>query len=43
MVSVPTALSKLSDAVKNEVVKKDVRDKLVKKVNTIDTSGLVKK
>ena len=39
-------LSKLSDAVKNEVVKKTVYDQLVKKVNAIetnDTSNLVKK
>ena len=36
-------LSKLSDAVKNDVVKKDVYDKLVAKVNSIDTSGFVLK
>ena len=36
-------LSKLSDVVKNDVVKKDVYDKLVAKVNNIDTSGFVLK
>ena len=36
---VPVDLSKLSDVVKNDVVKKDVYDKLVAKVNNIDTSG----
>ena len=36
-------MSKLSDVVKNEVVKKTVCDKLVAKVNNIDTSGLVLK
>ena len=40
---VPTDLSKLSNAVKNDVVKKDVYDKLVAKVNSIDTSGFVLK
>ena len=39
----PTDLSKLSNAVKNDVVKKDVYDKLVTKVNNIDTSGFVLK
>ena len=38
LVSVPIKLSKLSYAVKNDVVKKTVYDKLVAKVNTIDTS-----
>ena len=38
---VPTDLSKLSNVVKNDVVKKDVYDKLVTKVNNIDTSGFV--
>ena len=33
----------MSDAVKNEVVKKTVCDKLVAKVNNIDTSGFVLK
>ena len=35
---VPVDLSKLSDAVKNDVAKKTVYDKLVAKVNNIDTS-----
>ena len=39
---VPVDLSKLSDVVKN-VVKKTVYDKLVAKVNSIDTSGFVLK
>ena len=41
LVPVPADLSKLSDAVKNDVVKKDVYDKLVTKVNNIDTTGFV--
>ena len=36
-------LSNLSNVVKNDVVKKTVYDKLVKKFNDIDISGLVKK
>ena len=40
---VPVDLSKLSDAVKNDVVKKAVYDKLVAKVNNIDTSEFVLK
>ena len=36
-------MSKLSNAVKNGVVKKDVYDKLVTTVNNIDTSGFVLK
>ena len=36
-------LSKLSDIVKNDVVKKTVYDKLVSKVNSIDTSAFFKK
>ena len=40
LVSVPVDLSKLSDVVKNDVVKKAVYDKLVAKVNSIDTSRL---
>ena len=36
-------LSKLSDIVKNDVVKKTVYDKLVAKVNSIDTSAFVLK
>ena len=35
---VPVDLSKLSDAVKNDVVKKAVYNKLVAKVNNIDTT-----
>ena len=40
---VPVDLSKLSDAVKNDVVKQIVYDKLVAKVNNIDTSDFVLK
>ena len=43
LVPVPVDLSKLSDVVKNDVVKKDVYDKLVAKVNHIDTNGFVLK
>ena len=43
LVPVPTDLSKLSNVVKNDVVKKTVYDKLVIKVNNIDTSGFVLK
>ena len=39
LVPVPVDLSKISDVVKNDVVKKIVHDKLVAKVNSIDTSG----
>ena len=39
----PVDLSKLSDVVKNDVVKKTVYDKLVAKVNSIDTSRFVLK
>ena len=42
LVPIPVDLSKLSDVVKN-VVKKDEYDKLVTKVNNIDTSGFVLK
>ena len=42
LVPVPVDLSKLSDVVKNDV-KKNVYDKLVTKVNNIDTSGFVLK
>ena len=38
LVAVLTDLSKLSNVVKNDVVKKTVLDKLVAKVNAIDTS-----
>ena len=41
--TIPVDLSKLSNVVKNDVVKKTVYDKLVAKVDNIDTSGLVKK
>ena len=41
LVPVPVGLSKLSNVVKNDVVKKTVYDKLVAKVNNIDTSGFV--
>ena len=41
MSSVPTDLSELSNVVKNNVVKKNVYDKLVTKVNNINTSGFV--
>ena len=40
---VPVDLSKLSDVVKNGVVKKTVYDKLVAKVDNIDTSDFVLK
>ena len=36
-------MSKLSNLVKNEVVKKTVYDKLVARVNKIDASGFVLK
>ena len=36
-------MSKLSDVVKNDVREKTVYDKLVEKVNKIDTSGFVLK
>ena len=42
LLPVPVDLSKLSDVVKKDV-KKPVYDKLVKKVNNIDTSGFVLK
>ena len=41
--SVSVDLSKLSNLVKNDVLKKDVYNKLVAKVNNIDTSGFVLK
>ena len=40
---VPNDLAKLSNVVKNDVVKKTVYDKLVAKVNSIDTTGFVLK
>ena len=39
LVPVPVDLSKLSDVVKNDVVKKAVYDKPVAKVNNIDITG----
>ena len=41
--TIPTDLSKLSDLVKNDVVKKTDYNKLVAKVDNINTNGLVKK
>ena len=43
LVTVPVDLSKLSNTVKNDVVKKTVYDKLVAKVNNIDISTFVLK
>ena len=43
LVPVPTDLSKLCNVLKNKVVKKDVNDKLVTKVNNIGTSDFVLK
>ena len=40
---VPVDLSKLSDVVKNDVVKKDVYNKLAAKVDNINTSGFALK
>ena len=40
---VPVDLSTLSDAVKNDVVKKDVDNKFVAKVDNINTSDFVLK
>ena len=41
--AVSADLSKLSNVVNNEVVKKTVHDRLVAKVNSIDTSGFALK
>ena len=41
LVPVPVGLIKLSDVAKNDVVKKTVYDKLVEKVNKIDTGGFL--
>ena len=41
--TVPVDLSKLSNVVKNEVIKKDEYNKLVNKVNNIETSGFLLK
>ena len=43
LVPVPVDLSKLSDVVKNDVVKKTIYDILVTKVKSIDASGFVLK
>ena len=43
LVPVPVDLSKLSDLVKNDVIKKDVCNKLVAKVDNINASGFVLK
>ena len=43
LVTFPADLSTLSDVLKNDAVKKDVYDKLVAKVDNIDTSGFVLK
>ena len=43
LATVPVDLSKLSNVIKNDFIKKTVYDKLVAKVNNIDTSDLVKK
>ena len=43
LATVPVDLSKLSNVVENDVVKKTVYEKLVARVDNIDTSGLVKK
>ena len=41
LVPVPVDLSKLSNVLKNEVVKKTLYDKLATKVKNIDTSGFI--
>ena len=43
LVPVPVNLSKLSDVLKNDVVKKNADDKLVARLNNIDTGGFVLK
>ena len=43
MTLAPNDLAKLSNVVKDDVVKKTVYDKLVAKVNNIDTTGIVLK
>ena len=43
LVPVPADLSKLSDVVKNDVIKKAEYNKLVNKVNNIDTSRFILK
>ena len=43
LVPIPVDLSKLSDVLKNNVVKKNVYNKLVAKVDNTDTSGFALK
>ena len=43
LVPVPVDVSKLSDVVKNDVIKKALYDKLVAKVNNIDSSAFALK
>ena len=43
LVPVPVDLSKLSDVVKNDVAKKTEYNKLVAKVDNVDTTNFVKK
>ena len=43
LVSIPVDLSKLSDVVKNDLVKKTEYNKLVTKVDNIDTTDFLKK
>ena len=43
LIPIPAELSKLRNVVKNDVVKKDVYNRLVTKVDNIDTSGFVLK
>ena len=43
LVPVPVDFSKLSDVVKNDMIKKTLQDRLVAKVNNIDTSDFVLK
>ena len=43
LVPVPVDLSKMSDLIKNDIVKKTVYDKLAAKVNNIDASDFVLK
>ena len=41
--TVPVDLSKLSNAVNNEIAKKNIYDTLVAKLNNVDTTGFVLK
>ena len=43
LVPIPVDLSKLSNVVKNDIIKKTEYNKLVKKVDNIDTTNFVKK